>query len=91
MIAHPRYEDYDIKYQNPHNMFAFMGLGFTKNQVEEGDLSPYMTKDALEKKFYSFEPSAEEDQRVRDRRHRVNDGPRGLASEMNGACKESVA
>lgn len=59
MVARPRFEDYKITYQNPHNMFAFMGLGFTKDQVEDGDLSPYMSKDALETKFYSFKSNAE--------------------------------
>lgn len=41
MVERPRYEDFDIKYQDPANMFAFMGLGFTKNQaIENGDLAP---------------------------------------------------
>ena len=75
MVATPRYEDYDIKYQNQNNIFAFMGLGFTKDQAEDGDLSPYMTKEGLEKKFYSFQSSPEEDARVSERIHRINDGP----------------
>ncbi len=60
-------------------MFAFMGLGFTKNQVEEGDLSPYITKEGLEKKFYSFQPSPEEGQRVRERKNKIHDGPNMFA------------
>ena len=75
MIARPRFEDYDIRYQNSHNMFAFMGLGFTQNQVEGKELSPYMTKEGLEKKFYSFEASPDEQQRVRDRGSKVHDSP----------------
>lgn len=76
MVASPRYEDYNIKYEERANMFAFMGLGFTKNQVQEGgDLSPYMTKHVLEKKFYSFNPGSEEQERIRWRSRKVHDGP----------------
>ena len=76
MVETPRYEDYDIKYEYS-NMFGFMGLGFTRNQVvEDGDLSPYMSKNALEKKFYSLYGSKEEEQRIVDRTNKVRDGPR---------------
>ena len=85
MIETPRYEDFDIKYQDSANMFAFMGLGFAMNQViEDGDLSPYMNKDVLEKKFYSFEPSKEEENRIIDRKNRVRDGPRPGGLQVNG-------
>lgn len=87
MIRSPRYEDYTIKYDNKHNMFAFMGLGFTKAQAEGGDLSPYITKEGIEKKFYSFKPSADEDERVKERKNRVNDGPKALAIKANGPSK----
>lgn len=73
MVSSPRWEDFNIEYQNKLNMFAFMGLGFTQNQVDETDLSPYITKEGLEQKFYSFAPDAEEDQRVRERKDKVND------------------
>ena len=84
MVENPRWEDYNLVYQNKHNMFAFMGLGFTRNQVEEKDLSPYITKEGLEKKFYSFVPGPEEDQKVLDRKHKVNDGPQHYKKEVNG-------
>ena len=68
MVETPRWEDYNINYENPHNMFAFMGLGFTQNQVvENGDLSPYLNKVELEEKFYTFEPSEDIEERVRTR------------------------
>lgn len=85
MVESPRYEDFNIKYQDRANMFAFMGLGFTRNQVEEGDLSPYMSKDVLEKKFYSFQPSDEEQDRIKWRNLKVNDGPKGGELRMNGS------
>ena len=85
MVESPRYEDYNIKYENPHNMFAFMGLGFTHNQVKEnGDLSPYINKDALEHKFYSFKPLPEEEERVRTRKFKVNEGPTKDNAKTNG-------
>jgi hypothetical protein len=78
MIDAPRFEDYEIKYENKANMFAFMGLGFTKSQVMEGDLSPYMSHDVLEKKFYDFRLTDEEESRLRARSAVVNEGP-GMA------------
>lgn len=74
MVETPRYEDYDIRYTEKANRFAFMGLGFTRNQVEEnGDLSPYMSRGVLEKKFYSFEPTAEENEMTKSRHTKVNE------------------
>lgn len=85
MIESPRYEDYNIKYENLHNMFAFMGLGFTQNQMKEnGDLSPYLNKETLEHKFYSFKDSPDMEERVKTRKHKVNDGPRKQGQHMNG-------
>lgn len=79
MIERPRYEDFEIKYQDPSNMFAFMGLGFTKAQTtENGDLAPYMSKAVLEKKFYSFELSPEEEERIKNRKYAVNDAPQKI-------------
>lgn len=85
MIETPRYEDFDIKYENTANMFAFMGLGFSRNQmIENGDLSPYINKAVLEKKFYSFEPSEEEEKRIIERKNRVRDGPKPGEIQING-------
>ena len=87
MISSPRYEDYNIKYSNASNMFAFMGLGFTRNQagLGNGDLSPYITKEGIEKKFYTFEPLPDEERRVAERRNKVNEGPKKLeASKDSG-------
>jgi hypothetical protein len=83
MTTTPRYEDFNIKYEHAE-MFSFMGLGFTRNQVEDGDLSPYMSMGALEKKFYDFRGLADEEERVRDRSLEVNDGPgqRAAAATM---------
>ncbi|KAI1630493.1 flavin-binding monooxygenase-like protein [Exophiala viscosa] len=74
MTASPRYEDYEIKYDNKHNMWAFMGLGFTKNQLTEGgDLSPYITENGLEKKFYSFVLTEEEEKKISERKLKVRE------------------
>lgn len=90
MVEVPRYEDYNIKYESKDNMFAFMGLGFTRNQVTEGgDLSPYMSKAVLEKKFYSFKPSEEEQERMGSRNLRVNDGP-GMKREKTDGTPNGV-
>lgn len=84
MVRYPRFEDYNIKYENDQNMFAFMGLGFTRGQAEGGDLSPYITKEGIEKKFYAFKPMPDEDERVRERRYKVNEGPKALGIQPNG-------
>jgi len=85
MISTPRYEDYNIKYSNANNMFAFMGLGFTRNQagLGNGDLSPYITKEGIEKKFYTFKPLPDEERRVAERRNKVNEGPNKLAASKD--------
>lgn len=74
MVELPRYEDYEIKYTNSKNMFAFMGLGFTNNQIsDKGDLSPYIQEGNLEKRFYSFVPTGGEEKKIADRDMMVND------------------
>lgn len=66
-------------------MFAFMGLGFTKNQAESGgDLSPYITRQGIEQKFYAFKPMPDEEERVRERKSKVNDGPKAIGVKPNG-------
>ncbi|KAL4805219.1 putative sterigmatocystin biosynthesis monooxygenase stcW [Aspergillus unguis] len=72
-ISTPRYEDYEIKYTQA-NMWAYLGLGFTKAQSQEdGDLSPYIQKERVEKGFYSFRAPADEEQRIASRSLKVND------------------
>ncbi|KAF4813149.1 FAD-binding monooxygenase moxY [Colletotrichum siamense] len=78
LIAEPRYEDFEIKYSNKHNMWEFLGLGFTKNMMaENGDLSPYMALDAIDAGFVGYEPDKDaEDARVRRMADMVHDGPK---------------
>ena len=46
VIKVPRYEDFDIKYTDTHNMWAFLGLGFTPNQLaDKGDLAHYISEE----------------------------------------------
>ncbi|KAH8901434.1 monooxygenase [Thozetella sp. PMI_491] len=77
LVRTPRYEDFDIKYQNKANMWEFLGLGFIKNQmVENGDLSPYINEQEVDRKFFSFVPNKEaEDARVARLADMVNDVP----------------
>ena len=73
-IKTPRYEHYDVRYRDQKNLWSFLGLGLTRNQVEEGgDLSPYINEANLEKKFYSFVLSPEEEKRINDRKLRVRE------------------
>lgn len=55
LIEEPRYEDYNITYQNKLNPWAFLGLGFTiedrKFGKEEVDCSPYLTEDKIDPKW----------------------------------------
>ncbi|KAI8187159.1 FAD-binding monooxygenase moxY [Colletotrichum sp. SAR 10_75] len=78
LIAEPRYEDFEIKYSNKHNMWEFLGLGFTKNMMaENGDLSPYMALDAIDRAFVEYEPDkGAEDARVMRMADMVHDGPK---------------
>jgi hypothetical protein len=56
MVREARWEDYEIKYMNSQNMFAFMGLGFTINERDENaDKAPYMRVEFLDKNFYDYE------------------------------------
>jgi len=73
MVNSPRFEDYDIKYLDKKNMWSFMGLGFTKNQMVDGDHSPYLTKEGIEDKFSSFILSDEEEKRIGARKNRVHE------------------
>jgi hypothetical protein len=51
-IATPRYEDYNITYQNKHNLWAYLGLGFTMQERTEGaDLTPYLSEEAIDPKW----------------------------------------
>jgi hypothetical protein len=56
VIKNPRWEDYDIKYMNKHNMFAFFGLGFTQAERDpNADKAPYMDVKFLDKDFYDYD------------------------------------
>lgn len=46
LLAQPRYEDYNVKYQSG-NPFGFLGNGFTTRESDGRDLSYYLgTKEA---------------------------------------------
>lgn len=42
LLKNPRYEDYEIKYCNPYNMFDFLGNGFATREFDGRDLSYYL-------------------------------------------------
>ncbi|KAL6407340.1 flavin-binding monooxygenase [Ilyonectria robusta] len=67
LVGEPRYEDFEIQYQNKHNMWGFLGLGFTKDMsVEGGDLSPYLSLDEVDMEFVNYSPDKKaEDERVK--------------------------
>ncbi|KAJ3549749.1 hypothetical protein NM208_g333 [Fusarium decemcellulare] len=86
LVKEPRYEDFDIEYQNRSNMWEFLGLGFTKDMLREGgDLSPYLSMNELDMEFINYVPDKEaEDERVKRLSEMVHDGP-GLS--INGFLK----
>lgn len=52
VIEEPRWEDYNITYQNKHNPWAFLGLGFTiENRTEGADQSPYLNEEVIDPKW----------------------------------------
>jgi len=56
VIRHPRWEDWEIKYMNKHNMFAYLGLGFTTIERDPvADKAPYMNVEQLNPAFYDFD------------------------------------
>ncbi len=42
LLATPRFEDYQIEYCNPLNMFEFLGNGFAAREFDGRDLSYYL-------------------------------------------------
>jgi hypothetical protein len=42
LMANPRFEDYQIEYMNPLNMFEFLGNGFATREFDGRDLSYYL-------------------------------------------------
>ncbi|KAB2579998.1 putative sterigmatocystin biosynthesis monooxygenase stcW [Lasiodiplodia theobromae] len=51
-IQEPRYEDYEIQYQNGRNMWAFLGMGLTRESKTPGaDLSPYLNVKEIDPKW----------------------------------------
>ena len=42
LMANPRFEDYQIEYLNPLNMFEFLGNGFATREFDGRDLSNYL-------------------------------------------------
>ncbi|EOD43371.1 putative flavin-binding monooxygenase protein [Neofusicoccum parvum UCRNP2] len=51
-IESPRFEDYEIKYQNGRNMWAYLGMGLSRdNKVPGSDLSPYLNLKQIDPKW----------------------------------------
>lgn len=42
LLKNPRFEDYEIEYCNSHNMFDFLGNGFSAREFDGRDLSYYL-------------------------------------------------
>ncbi|KAK2747146.1 hypothetical protein FQN57_002403 [Myotisia sp. PD_48] len=52
LVSTPRFEDYNITYQNKKNMWSFLGLGKVPgNLVVDGDHSPYLSVDVIDPKW----------------------------------------
>ncbi|KAJ9144525.1 flavin-binding monooxygenase-like protein [Pleurostoma richardsiae] len=53
VVSEPRWEDYNITYKNQHNMWAFLGRGFTRLERDpDADVAPYMSVDALDPAWF---------------------------------------
>ncbi|VUC25603.1 unnamed protein product [Clonostachys rosea] len=77
LIKEPRYEDFEIQYQNKHNRWEFLGLGFTKEMLEDGsDMSPYIGIDEIDERFTHYVPDRKaEDERYSKLPQMARDGP----------------
>ncbi|KAJ3548539.1 hypothetical protein NM208_g959 [Fusarium decemcellulare] len=52
VVSEPRWEDYNITYRSQHNMWAFLGRGFTQRERDpESDPAPYFKVDAIDPKW----------------------------------------
>ncbi|KAH8811635.1 flavin-binding monooxygenase-like protein [Xylogone sp. PMI_703] len=52
LVENPRYEDYNFKYQNKKNMWAFLGRGFTvENFMEDADHCPWLSEEFIDPKW----------------------------------------
>ncbi|OCK79953.1 flavin-binding monooxygenase-like protein [Lepidopterella palustris CBS 459.81] len=87
VIRQPRWEDYNIKYMNPHNMWAFMGLGFTKSDKDpKADKAPYLKVEKLDPGFYDYEkvPDYEGPAPTKEQAKRLTAEKRGANGATNG-------
>ena len=52
-IKTPRYEDFEIEYMGPakKNLWAFLGMGYTRAMVEKEDPSPYLYLEGIDPKW----------------------------------------
>jgi len=52
-IRTPRYEDFEITHLGPakQNPWAFMGMGFVRDLIEQNDVSPYLSVDNIDPKW----------------------------------------
>jgi len=53
VIQQPRYEDFEITYLGPakKNRWAYLGMGTVRDLVEQVDVSPYLSVDAIDPKW----------------------------------------
>ncbi|RFU31171.1 hypothetical protein B7463_g5169, partial [Scytalidium lignicola] len=60
LTENPRYEDYNFKYQNKHNQWAFLGRGFTsENFIEGADNCPWHSEEFIDPKWLPVIESGE--------------------------------
>jgi hypothetical protein len=50
VISVPRYEDFIIQYHNNNNMWAFLGMGYSLNNINE-NFSPTINIESLDDKW----------------------------------------
>ncbi|KAI9737885.1 MAG: hypothetical protein M1834_009255 [Cirrosporium novae-zelandiae] len=69
VIKHPRWEDFDIEYEDPKHMWKFLGRGFAKaNKVPGEDISPYLSVDAIDPKWWEAVRSDEGEEKGEGRK-----------------------
>lgn len=96
VIRHPRWEDWNVQYMSKHNMWSYLGLGFTMIERDpEADRAPYLKLERLDPRFYDTEttplyegraPTAHE-ARMRSLQQR-SDGAANGKAEANGTVAD---
>ncbi len=88
VIKQPRWEDYEIVYQNKKNMWSFLGLGTVlANVMPDSDCSPYISVENIDPKWMaSYQPKKNPDRQKEAAGVMANEAPTKQVAD----CREKL-